>query len=82
LKKQIDNFKLLLVTKCFLLSLVADYALAGLLCDFLSIAPLFKVQIGLAQFSNILLVAENANTDLPPIGFCNEFLLGSKYNGA
>ena len=27
----------------------------------------------------MLLVVENANTDLPPIGFCIELLLGSKY---
>jgi hypothetical protein len=29
----------------------------------------------------MLLVVENANTDLPPIAFCIEFLLGSKYDG-
>jgi hypothetical protein len=27
----------------------------------------------------MVLAAENANRDLPPIGFCNEFLLGSKH---
>jgi hypothetical protein len=30
----------------------------------------------------MLLGGFGANTDLPPIVFCNEFLLGSKYNGA
>jgi hypothetical protein len=30
----------------------------------------------------MLLVAENANTDLPPVGFCIHLLLGSKYDGS
>jgi hypothetical protein len=29
----------------------------------------------------MLLSVFHANTDLPPIGFCNEPLLGSKYDG-
>jgi hypothetical protein len=29
----------------------------------------------------MLLAPENANSDLPPIGFCNEPLLGPKYAG-
>jgi hypothetical protein len=29
----------------------------------------------------MLLVVENANTDLPPIGFCIDWLLGFKYDG-
>jgi hypothetical protein len=29
-------------------------------------------------FFKMLMTAENANTDLPPIGFCNELLLGSE----
>ncbi len=28
---------------------------------------------------NILTAVENVNIDLPPVGFCIEFLLGSKY---
>ena len=31
---------------------------------------------------NMLLVAESAITELPPIVFCNEFLLGGKYDCA
>ena len=30
----------------------------------------------------MLMVAESANSDRPPIGFCNDLLLGSKYDGA
>jgi hypothetical protein len=37
--------------------------------------------VGWCLFFNMLLVVENANTDLPSIGFCIEFLLGSKYVG-
>jgi hypothetical protein len=37
--------------------------------------------VGAFSFFNMLLVVENANTDLPPIGFCIVFLLGSKYDG-
>jgi hypothetical protein len=32
-------------------------------------------------FFCMLLAWKTANTDLPPIGFCIEFLLGSKYAG-
>jgi hypothetical protein len=32
----------------------------------------------LYSFSNMLMAAENANSHLPPIGFCNEPLLGSE----
>jgi hypothetical protein len=32
-------------------------------------------------FFYMLLTVKNANTDLPPLGFCNEPLLGSKYDG-
>jgi len=35
----------------------------------------------LSRGFKMLMVAENAITDLPPIGFCNEPLLGSKYDG-
>ena len=35
-----------------------------------------------SYFFNMPLVVENANTDLPPIGFCIEPILGSKYDGA
>jgi len=34
-----------------------------------------------ARVFNMLLALETAITDLPPIGFCNEPLLGSKYDG-
>jgi len=27
----------------------------------------------------MLMAEKSANTDLPPIGFCNDWLLGSKY---
>jgi hypothetical protein len=37
--------------------------------------------VGWCLFFNMLLVVENANTDLPPIGFCIEPLIGSKYVG-
>jgi len=30
-------------------------------------------------FFSLLLVVQSANTGRPSIGFCNEFLLGSKY---
>jgi hypothetical protein len=30
----------------------------------------------------LFLVVKSANSDRPPIGFCNESLLGSKYAGA
>src|SRR4030042_3114584 len=33
-----------------------------------------------AVFFIIFLVVESANTDRPPIGFCNDWLLGSKSN--
>jgi hypothetical protein len=38
--------------------------------------------VGVLCIFNMLLVAESANTDLPPIGFCILFLLGSKYERA
>ena len=30
----------------------------------------------------MLMIGKTSNTDLPPIGYCNEFLIGSKYDGA
>jgi len=30
-------------------------------------------------YSNMLMALKNTNSDLPPIGFCNVLLLGSKY---
>jgi hypothetical protein len=33
-----------------------------------------------AEFFNMLMVAEGANGDRPPIGFCIQSLLGSKYD--
>jgi len=34
---------------------------------------------GKLRFFNMLLVAEKANTDRPPTGFCILFLIASKY---
>jgi hypothetical protein len=35
----------------------------------------------LDPYPSMFLVVETANTDRPPIGFCIDWLLGSKYAG-
>jgi len=38
-----------------------------------------NVYTPLYKGNNMLLECFSANSDLPPIGFCNEFLIGYKY---
>jgi hypothetical protein len=58
----------------------------ALLCSEQSIAPLYietlysSGECCAAGFC-MLMVVKSTNTDLPPIGFCNEPLLGGKYAG-
>jgi hypothetical protein len=41
--------------------------------------PPFLIQRGKLHLVNMLMAAKNANTDLPPLGFCYQFLLTYKY---
>ena len=44
-----------------------------------SSASVAGISFLVSLFFNMLLTAENANSDLPLLGFCILFLLGSKY---
>ena len=35
--------------------------------------------LGITPLFNMLIAIKNTNTDLPLLGFCNEFLIGTKY---
>jgi hypothetical protein len=54
--------------------------MCGLLCSEKTIAPLYIVwKMRLRLEVIMILVGWAANADRPPIGFCMDWLLGSKY---